>query len=372
MVSSGNGTAVLFGHAGTFDPVSDPDNLDGGDGFIIGGLGTVGAGDINGDGFDDMIAGFANASGETRSMVVFGHAGPFDPTFDASDIDGTNGFLIQTDGASVSSGGDVNGDGYTDLLVASAGSTYVVFGHAGLFDADLDLNSLTPSEGFKLNPVDGGLGSVSAAGDINGDGYADLAIGGGAAAVYVLFGADFTGSVHSGNTGTVAGENFVGTNKADVINGGGGKDSIESGSGDDEIHVTDNAFRHVDGGNGTDTLHLDYAGAIDFGNLDGDGGTSDRGKLSGVETISIDNGKANALTLHLADVLDIDADNRDVGGNPNLDNVLKIDGNAGDTFHLAVTDGWGAADTASLAGYAVYTNQGVHIAVEATIAVTVT
>jgi hypothetical protein len=71
-------------------------------------------------------------------------------------------------------------------------------------------------------------------------------------------------------------------------------------------------------------------------------------------------------------VLDMNADNHDLGGNPNLDNVLKLDGNSGDQLHLFTADGWGAADTSSLAGYAVYASQGVHIAVDTAIAVTVT
>jgi hypothetical protein len=52
--------------------------------------------------------------------------------------------------------------------------------------------------------------------------------------------------------------------------------------------------------------------------------------------------------------------------------VLKIDGNAGDSLHLGASDGWSAtADTSSLAGYAIYTDHAVKVAVETTIAVTV-
>jgi hypothetical protein len=78
-------------------------------------------------------------------------------------------------------------------------------------------------------------------------------------------------------------------------------------------------------------------------------------------------------TLHLADLLDINTDNHDVGGVPALDlnNALRFEGGAGDQLHLFASDGWGAADTSSLAGYAIYTSQGVHVAIDTAIAVTV-
>ena len=90
-----------------------------------------------------------------------------------------------------------------------------------------------------------------------------------------------------------------------------------------------------------------------------------------IETIDVDNGQNNALTLHLADVLDIDANNTNVGEVATLDNVLKIDGNTGDTLHLLASESWGAADTSSLAGYAIYAHQNVKVAVDTDIVVTV-
>ena len=149
-------------------------------------------------------------------------------------------------------------------------------------------------------------------------------------------------------------------------------DAINAGQGNDEIHVADNKFFRIDGGTGVDTLHLDYAGAIDFGNLDGNASTSDRGRIENVETLDVDNGQANALTLHLADVLDLDVTSSNLGGVASLDNVLRIDGNAGDTLQMFNVDGWGAADTSSLSGYAVYSYQAVKVAVDTDIAVSMT
>ena len=228
--------------------------------------------------------------------------------------------------------------------------------------------------------------TVAGAGDINGDGFNDLLVcayrdygATGRGVTYVIFGGDFrTGSSHLGTdadntlTGDGTAELFAGGLGDDTLNGGGGADVMQGGIGNDAMHIDDNTFRLVDGGGGTDILHLDFAGAIDLGNIDGNAATSDRGKISGIEVLDVDNGHANAVTLHLADVLDIDVQDVDVGGVSTLDNVLKIDGEAGDTLALFNADHWGAADTSTLAGYAIYTSGNVKIAVDDDIAVSVT
>ena len=92
-------------------------------------------------------------------------------------------------GLSVASAGDVNGDGFADLIVGAlgadphgndSGASYVVFGKASGFAANIDLSSLDGTNGFKLsgaaaNDLSGF--SVASAGDVNGDGFADLIVG---------------------------------------------------------------------------------------------------------------------------------------------------------------------------------------------------
>jgi hypothetical protein len=190
-----------------FGLVVELSSLNGRDGFQISGealnaysgASVSSAGDVNGDGFDHMIIGArgadpkGNSSG--ASYVVFGQAGGFPDDFELSNLDGRNGFQISGEfaydfsGVSVSSAGDINGDGFDDVIIGasgadpnddSSGASYVVFGQAEGFDANLNLSSLNGRNGFQIT----GEGrrsfsgvSVSSAGDINSDGFADVIIG---------------------------------------------------------------------------------------------------------------------------------------------------------------------------------------------------
>ena len=187
------------------------------------GLVVSAAGDVNGDGYADVMAGIQNydANGNSsvgRAYVVFG--GPsFSGTFDLAGINGSNGFFIQgieaydEVGYSMSELGDVNGDGIDDIIIGTSGVThsgqsgygesYVIFGKTTGFSAQISIASLDGTNGFVIrSPVLNDLvcTSVSAAGDVNGDGINDIAVSagykyaGGAGGVgnegYIIFGTD--------------------------------------------------------------------------------------------------------------------------------------------------------------------------------------
>jgi hypothetical protein len=198
-------------------PVFQPDGPPGG---AMAGSSVAGAGDINGDGLDDILVGapFAGNRGRAFSgsvFVVFGKRSG-EPV-DLARL-GSAGYRIdgpQQDAAAgyaLAGPGDVSGDGRPDVVV-SAGpvqrpTVYVVFGQAGT--GSVDLRRLA-GRGFVIRGGRGRLGdagaAVSGAGDFNGDGFADIAVGApqsgvprreGAGVTFVVFGGPQTGSVELG------------------------------------------------------------------------------------------------------------------------------------------------------------------------------
>ncbi len=139
------------------------------------------AGDVNGDGYCDCLIGAqAYSNGETyegRAYVYYGSSTGLSLT---PDWTGESNQLLAFYGVSVSEAGDVNGDGYSDVIIgalwydngeSNEGRAYVYYGSpTGL--------SLTPDWIGESNQANAHYGySVSTAGDVNGDGYSDVIIG---------------------------------------------------------------------------------------------------------------------------------------------------------------------------------------------------
>ena len=211
---------LIFGdpNLGTGGEIRVDADLIGGNGFELTGeegiFSVSGAGDVNGDGFHDVVFGRGTGSGLNTAYVVFGMA-EFPQSLDVNALDGTNGFVISDSGrpggnlTAVSDAGDVNGDGFGDLIIGSlgadpggrdgAGSSYVLFGSGDLgASGELDLGQLA-FDGWVLNGIssrDFSGQSVSGAGDVNGDGLDDVIIGSAASPAgrafagesYVVFG----------------------------------------------------------------------------------------------------------------------------------------------------------------------------------------
>jgi len=137
------------------------------------GFSVSGAGDVNGDGFYDLIVGAFrddNTAYNSGSVRVFsGSTGSELFTFNGDDAHDQFGF-------SVSGAGDVNGDGFADLIVGSNvdDNNGISSGSARVFSG-VDGSVLFTFNGDSAGDNFGH--SVSGAGDVNGDGYADLIVG---------------------------------------------------------------------------------------------------------------------------------------------------------------------------------------------------
>ncbi|MBS0351726.1 MAG: FG-GAP repeat protein, partial [Proteobacteria bacterium] len=209
---------------GQFPAILPLASLNGKNGFKLDGEAAIdfsgwpvsAAGDINGDGVSDLLIGaHGHASGTGRSYVVFG--GPevgISGLIALSGLNGSTGFKLDGEsggnsGLSVSTAGDINADGVSDILIGAPwyasqkGRSYVVFGGSGVGGSGLvTLSALNGSNGFKLDGEatnDHSGYSVSTAGDINGDGVSDLLIGAPGYASqkgrsYVVFGGQGVGS----------------------------------------------------------------------------------------------------------------------------------------------------------------------------------
>jgi len=386
-------TYVLFGRASSWGaPIELAAVVAGSGGFVINGEGTgdrsgfsvASAGDINGDGFADIIIGAWLGSGASDAKwlagdtyVVFGKASGWGTIDLATIATGTGGFVIygqdENDraGSSVASAGDINGDGFDDLILGArnggsagnalygAGDSYVVFGRASGWGAPIDLATVAAGNGgFVIHgwerEDDSGT-SVASAGDINGDGFADLIIGapGGDGVTgisndvrgesYVIFGRDFSNSVT--HAGTNSAEVLTGTSSANVMVAGlgndtllgqGGTDALQGGAGDDRLVVSDFTFLRVDGGSGADTLAL--AGSGLTLNLAAIADT----KLQSIEAIDLGSGW-NTLRLTALEVRNLSE----------TSNTLRVTGGLGAATQF---DDAGWVQGATSAGFVTFTN----------------
>jgi hypothetical protein len=151
-----------------------------------GGFGIVGtAGDVNHDGYSDFFVGSANESGHiylgSNAPSAFTWAGGSALRLDLTNPDGTGAAFAAT-GASA---GDVNGDGYDDVIVGAysaataAGALHIYFGEATPTTAHW--NGASPSLRNDIPGPDGTNGlcgnTVAGVGDTNGDGYAEFVAG---------------------------------------------------------------------------------------------------------------------------------------------------------------------------------------------------
>ncbi len=189
-------TYLIFGRASGW---SMDTNLSNSDASFLGedsddgsGASIAGAGDVNGDGYDDILIGAVydedGGSRAGQTYLILGKVSGWSMGTDLSDSDASFWGEDQQDysGISIAGAGDVNGDGYDDILIGAfgdensggdyTGQTYLIFGKSSGWAMD---TSLSDSDASFLGEDGGDCSgcSVTGAGDVNGDGYDDILIG---------------------------------------------------------------------------------------------------------------------------------------------------------------------------------------------------
>ncbi len=190
--------------------------------------------------------------------------------------------------------GDVDGDGHDDVALTTAitsedeGRLYVILGGSGV---ERTVDDLAAGVGGTLITVPGVTRIDAVAhGDLDGDGLSDLVYGaaeaaGGAGQVSIWYGRDLAGSITQ--SGTAGDDVLTGTSSADalvagygddVLHGGDG-DALSAGAGDDLIVLDGTDVVRVDGGLGWDQLTLTGGAALDLSGL--------RRRVRGMEQLAL-------------------------------------------------------------------------------------
>ncbi|SFS22523.1 VCBS domain-containing protein [Yoonia litorea] len=295
--------SVIYGSTEGFDASVDLDALTSIDGFTLTGTDAgdefgyvlAGANDLLDKGQDALLIG-ERATGEVH--VVF--AGDTTTTFTVT------GLPVLADGMSLTALGDFNGDGIGDFAIGAPdagdgltfpGEVYVIYGSADLSGTTLDVSTLDGTNGFVINGFeqDASAGTaVAGAGDLNGDGFADLIIGApdtddgfntGAGAAYIVYGSGTVGATEDISTTSLDVTTFTGLGPGDAF--GSAVDGGSDVNGDGEADVIISAPLSDPNGTNSGAAFVFFStqptDGLDVNSLDGTNGFAIEGLSNGDE-----------------------------------------------------------------------------------------
>jgi hypothetical protein len=185
---------VVFGSRKAFPRRLALGKLDGRDGFAIPGVlpgdrlgrkqwglaSAAGAGDVNGDGVDDIVLTAEDENAARTAFVVFGHKSKKAPRwFDLKALDGSNGFRARISSGEVAGVGDTNGDGIDDVMFGGGSeplSGYLLLGQRKRFPKLVEFDRTNEVAAVRITGLDS-PSPVSAAGDLDDDGRDDILLG---------------------------------------------------------------------------------------------------------------------------------------------------------------------------------------------------
>jgi Ca2+-binding RTX toxin-like protein len=354
-------------------------------GFSINGSFSA-LGDINGDGFDDILlsaygtdANDFNAKDNGGLYVVFGQAAQWNQT----DLSLTGlaenqlGFRItgavdldQAGRYSWTGVGDMNGDGLDDFIfqapgdaeadnagTTSNGSSYLMFGReSGWQDI-----SLLEMQDYGIQLLDTPNGLWTALGDVDGDGFDDVSLTQ-STSMQIMYGGAFLTSDSNQAVQSIQGtggetltanaavtspnptgaDRLIGNAGNDTLVGDGGLDVLIGGAGNDLLKVAstaNGAFFKLDGGTGIDTVEFTTAINLNFTDSTVAGATDVRnGAIENIEIFKLGAGN-QTLTLSHLDVIAMTGEKNTAIDNTAYQkgNVLVIDAGAGDAVDLEGT-----------------------------------